>query len=282
MAYEALQLQQPMQSYGTGRAHILAVASGKGGVGKTHIAANLAICMAASGKKTLLLDGDLSLGNLDIVMDLNSKYNISHLISGRKNIDEIIHTGPAGLGVICGTSGLEQLANMTEFERQGLIQQLSRLQANNDVIVIDTAAGISKQVVSFCLAADHVLVITTPEAAAMADAYAMIKVLAGNDFNERISLIVNMAETVAEGRKTCRQIANVAKRFLNTTVYSAGILLRDERVTSAAKLRKPVVLAYPRAEITVSLSALAAKLSSSQGIASASDSFFEKVVNWFF
>jgi flagellar biosynthesis protein FlhG len=282
MGYEALQLQQTVQHCGQHRAHVLAIASGKGGVGKTHIAANLAICMAASGKKTLLLDGDMSLGNLDIILDLDSKYNISHLISGRKNIEEIINVGPHGLEVICGTSGLEQLANMTEFERQRLTQQLSGLQETSDIIIIDTAAGISKQVVSFCLAADHMLVVTTPEAAAMTDAYAMIKVLVGNGFSERISLIVNMAETIAEGRKTYQQIANVARRFLNTSICNGGILLKDDKMATAARMRKPVVLAFPRADITASIASLAAKLSKSQSMVSANDGFFEKVVNWFF
>jgi len=282
MGYEALQLQQTTQSCGSRRAHVLAIASGKGGVGKTHIAANLAICLAASGKKVLLLDGDMSLGNLDIILDLDNKYNISHLISGRKTIEEIINVGPHGLEVICGTSGLEQLANMTEFERQRLTQQLSSLQETNDIIVIDTAAGISKQVVSFCLAADHMLVVTTPEAAAMTDAYAMIKVLVGNGFSERISLIVNMAETIAEGRKTYQQIANVARRFLNTSISNGGTLLKDDKVTTAARLRKPVVLAYPRADFTASIATIAAKLSKSQNTISAGDGFFEKVINWFF
>jgi flagellar biosynthesis protein FlhG len=282
MGYEALQLQQMAQSCGTRRAHVLAVASGKGGVGKTHIAANMAICLAASGKKVLLLDGDMSLGNLDIILDLDHKYNISHLISGRKTVEEIINVGPHGLEVICGTSGLEHLANMTEFDRQRLTQQLSRLQETSDIIVIDTAAGISKQVVSFCLAADHMLVVTTPEAAAMTDAYAMIKVLVGNGFSERISLIVNMAESIAEGRKTYQQIANVARRFLNVNISNAGILLRDDKMTTAARMRKPVVLAFPRADITTSIANLAAKLNKSTVACGEQNGFFERVINWFF
>ena len=284
MPQEALQLQQATGSYGKVGASILAVASGKGGVGKTHIAANLGICMAASGKKVLLMDGDFSLGNLDIILDLNNKYNISHLISGRKNIEEIIHVGPEGLEVICGTSGLEHMANMTEFERHRLLQQLSILQENNNVIIIDTAAGISKQVVGFCLAVDNVLVVTTPEATAMTDAYAMIKVLIGNGFNQRISLLVNMTENLAEGRKTYQQIANVARRFLNANIYNAGILPRDERVMSAAKLRRPVVTAFPRSDITALITSIAAKLSNSQSkhLGSNGNGFFEKVVNWLF
>lgn len=263
-------------------AKVLAITSGKGGVGKTNIAVNLGICMAASRKKVLLVDADLSLSNLDVIMNFNSKYNISHLLKGQKSIEEIIHTGPEGMEIICGVSGLEEFANISKFQRQRLLSELSKLQNNTDTIIIDTAAGISKSVIGFCLAADHVLVVTTPEATAMTDAYATIKVLVGNKFTNRISLIVNMAETVEEGKKTYLQIANVVRQFLNTHVYNAGVLLRDERVISAVRLRKPVVLTYPKAKITSSLVALAAKLSSNSITQPNNEGFFRKVVDWFF
>ena len=281
MQNEALYLQQMMESHGR-PANVLAITSGKGGVGKTNIAANLAICLAASRKKVLLVDADLSLGNLDVVMNINSKYNISHLINGQKSIKETIHVGLVGVEVICGASGLEELANINEFQRQRLLKELSRLQSDSDVIVIDTAAGISKSVLGFCLAADHVLVVTTPEATAMTDAYAMIKVLVGNRFDGRVSLIVNMAETITEGKKTYQKIANVARHFLNVQVYDTGVLAKDKRLTYAVRLRKPVVLAYPKSQIASSLVALAAKLSNGLAARRDDEGFFKKVVNWFF
>jgi len=281
MANEMLYLQRVMENCRR-PAKVLAITSGKGGVGKTNIAANLAICLAASGKKVLLVDTDISLGNLDIVMGVHSKYNVSHLLSGRKSIEEIIYTGPEGLEVIFGASGLEDLANIDEFRRHRLLGELSRLQSDFDVIVIDTAAGISRLVVGFCLAADHVLVATTPEAPAMTDAYAMIKMLVGNGLAGQISLIVNMALTVTEGKKTYRQISNVARQFLNTHVYYAGVLLKDERLSFAVRQRKPVVLAYPKARISSSLVALAAKLGNGLAAAPAEEGFFKKVVDLFF
>jgi flagellar biosynthesis protein FlhG len=281
MENETLYLQQMMDSYKR-PANVLAITSGKGGVGKTNIAANLAICLAASNKKVLLVDADFSLSNLDVVMNVNSKYNISHMINNGKSIEEIIHTSPEGIEIICGASGLEELANINEFQRHRLLKELSRLQNENDMIIIDTAAGISRSVVGLCLSADHVLVVTTPESTAMTDAYAMIKVIIGNNFTGQVSLIVNMAQTIAEGKKTYQKIANVADRFLNTHVYYAGVLVKDERLSLAVKLRKPVVLAYPKSQITSSLVALAAKLSNSVAAKPDDNGFFKKVVNWFF
>ena len=281
MTNETLYLQQIMESHKR-PASVLAITSGKGGVGKTNITANLGICLAASGKKVLLVDADFSLGNLDIVMNVNNRYNISHLIYDGKSVEEIIHTGPEGIEMICGASGLEELADLNEFQRRRLLKELSKLQNDNDVIIIDTAAGISKSVVGFCLSANNVLVVTTPEATAMTDAYAMIKVLVGNRFTGHISLIVNMAQSIAEGKKTYQKIANVAGRFLNAHVYNAGILLKDERLSCSVRLRKPVVLAHPKSQITSSLAALAAKLSNSESSELGDEGFFKKVVNWFF
>ncbi len=278
---ESLYLQQVMGSCRR-TAKVLAITSGKGGVGKTNISANLAICLAASQKKVLLVDTDLSLGNLDIVMGVRGKYNISHLLNGRKSIEEIIYNGPEGLEIIYGASGLEDLANIDEFRRHRLLGELSRLQGDFDAMVIDTAAGISRLVIGFCLAADHVLIVTTPEAPAMTDAYAVIKTLVGNGLTGQISLIVNMAATITEGKKTYRQIANVAEQFLNTHIYYAGVLLKDERLSSAVRLRKPVVLAYPKARISSSLMALAAKLGNGLAAAPAQEGFFKKVVDLFF
>ena len=281
MRNETLYLQQMMESH-KHPASVLAITSGKGGVGKTNIAANLGICLAASGKKVVLVDADFSLGNLDIIMNVDNKYNISHMINEGKSIKEIIHTGPEGVEMICGASGLEELSEINEFQRQRLLQELSKLQNENDVIIIDTAAGISRSVIGFCLFADHALVVTTPEATAMTDAYAMIKVLVGNKFTGHISLIVNMASSMAEGKKTYQKIANVAGRFLNTHVYNAGVLLKDERLNLAVRHRKPVVLAHPKSQITSSLAALAAKLSNSESSQLDGEGFFKKVVNWFF
>lgn len=261
---------------------VLAITSGKGGVGKTNIATSLALCMAAENERVILLDADLGLGNLDVLMNLNSRYNLSHVVAGRRRLEEIVQIGPGGIEVICGGSGVESLANLNSFQRQRLIEEMDQLQAHSDVLIIDTGAGIHSSVIGFCLAADHTLVVTTPEPTAMTDAYAMIKVLASKNYAGRISLLVNMAQNPAEGKKIFRQIADVAGRFLNIPVYEAGVLCKDDALLQAVRKREPVVQAFPKAPVSRSLAAIANRLTQGTARRTGTDGFFRKVVNWFF
>ena len=264
------------------RAKVIAVASGKGGVGKTNISTNLSICLASAGKKTLLIDADFSLGNVDVLLNINSKYNFSHVMNGLKTIEQIKYIGPMGVEIICGTCGLERLADMSQFERQRVIHQLQTLQKDADYIIIDAAAGIGKSVSSLCLASDQVLVITTPEPTAITDAYALIKIMSGNNYKGTISLIVNMADSIAQGKKIFQQIAKVARRFLNVNIHEAAILLNDDKVKLAVKTRKAAVLAYPRAQISLSITALSVKLSTGSPVNNSKNGFFRKVADLFF
>lgn len=264
------------------KAVVLTITSGKGGVGKTSVAANLSICLAAAGKRVLLMDGDLGLGNLDVMMNLKGRWNLGHVVSGRKSLDEVIELGPCGVEVICGAPSSEDSANISHFQRESLIAELDKLQHRSDIIMIDTGAGIHAQVVTFCLAADHTLVVTTPEPTAMTDAYAMIKILAARTYTGRISLLVNMADTLLEGRKTYRQISEAASRFLNTAVYDAGVLCRDDLVGKAVRQRQPVVLAYPHATITDHFATIGARIGNVCRKSGEKPGFFQKVANWLF
>lgn len=274
-------LQKSKENPSSG-AMIIAITSGKGGVGKTNIATNLSLCMAADNQRVVLMDADLGLGNLDVLMNLNSRYNLSHVVAGKRTLQEITQIGPNGVEVICGGSGIESLANLSTFQRQRLIEELDGLQERSDVIVIDTGAGIHSTVIGFCLAADHTLVVTTPEPTAMTDAYAMIKVLASKGYTGRISLLVNMAQSLAEGKKIFRQIADVASRFLNTPVYEAGVLCRDEALPQAVRKREPVTSAFPKAGISRTLTAISRRLTKGSIHRAGNEGFFRKVVNWFF
>ena len=275
------QLRQAMHNLPQ-KAQVIAVTSGKGGVGKTNISVNLALCLAASEKKVLLMDTDFSLGNVDVLLNINSKYNISHVLNGQKSIEEVLHTGVEGLDMLLGGSGLEDLADLSNFQRERLLSELEALHDSNDVIIIDTAAGITKTVIGFCLASDQVLVVTTPQASSITDAYAVIKILAKHGFKGRISLVVNMAETINEGRSTYQQISRVASQFLNIEVYNAAILLKDEFLNRAINLRKPVVHAFPNSRISRSLMCLSKKIGVQNRVSEDNSGFLKKVVNWFF
>ena len=278
---EATHLGQ-MMSDESSRAKVLAITSGKGGVGKSNIAANLAVCLAASNKKVTLLDADMGMGNLDIIMNVDSRLSIADAIDGDMDLEDVIQEGAGGVDLICGGSGLEKLAHLNKFQQERLLSDLDRLAANSDVIVIDTAAGIGRGVTSFCQAADHVLVIATPEPTAMTDAYAMIKVLASKSYSGRISVLINMADSPEEGKRIYRQIAEVASRFLNVAVYEAGVICKCDKLTNAVRMRTPVVLAYPRAKITASLVMVAARILRKQNVNSGKEGFFKKVMNLFF
>ncbi len=261
-------------------ATVIAVASGKGGVGKTNISANLAICLAAMGKKVAVFDADIGLANLDVIMGVTVKYNLSHFLKGRKSIDEICTSTSSGVDVICGVAGAGGIAEMDEFKKQRLMCELESLAENYDVIIVDTAAGIGKTVMAFCQAADHALLVTTPEPTAITDVYVLIKAMTLKGYENKISLLVNMADSINEGRKVYRQVAAAAEQFLNVRISNAGILVRDSHVTEAVKKRVPLVLAFPKCGATQSLLTMAARLSRTP--VAQSKGFFRKVVNWFF
>ncbi|MBN1436451.1 MAG: MinD/ParA family protein [Sedimentisphaerales bacterium] len=263
-------------------ARVVAVTSGKGGVGKTNVAANLAICLAAANRDVILVDADLGLANLDVVLNLNPRHNLSDVICGSRRMDEIIRSGPGGIRIVCGASGLSQLADLNEFQRQRVIQEISTLEHQADVIVIDTGAGISRDVCAFCEAADHTVVVTTPDPTSITDAYAMIKRITRANTGSKISLLVNVVESRGEAKKVFQRLNATSQKFLDVPLYDAGYVLRDEHVVQAVRRREPVVLAYPRCQASYCMLALAGKLGRAGQAAAAQEGFFRKVVNWFF
>ncbi len=263
-------------------ATVIAVTSGKGGVGKTNITANLAVCLAASNKKVLLLDADLGLGNLDILMNVNSRYNLWHVANGEKSLEEVVQPAPGGVEIICGASGIEEMANLGSFQRERLFENLRQLTEKYDYILIDTSAGINQSVVGFCNSSDQVLVVMTPEPCSMTDGYAMIKVMSSQNYEGKISVIVNMASNISEGKKIYRQVSDVSKRFLDTPVYDAGTICSDEKLSACVRTREPVVLAQPKSSVSTSIMSIAARLSKGCIAKSNSEGFLQKVVNWFF
>lgn len=267
---------------GSRQTRVLAVASGKGGVGKTNISANLAICLAAAGKRVAVFDADFGLANLDIVLGVNSKYNLSHFVKGCRNLEEICQPVCSGVDIVGGVAGIEELIGMSDFVRERIIRAMEVLSDNYDVVIVDTAAGIDKTVQAFCMASDHTVLVTTPEPAAITDVYALLKTLAIKQYDGRLGLLVNMAENIDEGKKVYRQISQAASQFLNVRLHYAGVIVRDEHVGLAVRKRQPVMLEYPRCNAAEALMMVAARLSRVPVSNASGQSFFRKVVNWFF
>lgn len=263
------------------KAMVLAIASGKGGVGKTNITANLAICLAATGKKVAVLDADFGLANLDIVFGVSSKYNLSHFIKGSKTLEEIAQPACDGVDIYCGIAGVEQLAQMTDFARERIVAALDGLADNYDIVLIDTAAGLGKSVLGFCLACEQMIFVGTPDPAAITDVYMLMKAMTIHKYKGRMSLLMNMVQSDSQGKKVYKQIASAAAQFLNVRLNLAGVMYRDMNVVSSVQKREPFVLACPKTSATKSLMSVAAKISRVP-MSSSENGFFRKVVNWFF
>ena len=262
------------------RASVIAVTSGKGGVGKSNIAVNLAIQFAGAGKDVVLLDADLGLANADVLCNMDLPYNLSHVIARKKELREVMVKAPGGFRLIGGASGLARMADLSDFDRQRLVDSLVEVEYQTDVILIDTGAGISPNVLSFTRAADHVLVVTTPEPTAITDAYAVVKVVSRDGAERRISLLVNQARSVGEARVVYERIAKVARQFLGISVFDAGFVMLDEAVCVAVRRRLPFVMASPRCAASLGIAQLAVRLQDGVAVNLDSGGFFHRISRW--
>ncbi len=263
------------------RATVIAITSGKGGVGKSNISVNLAIKMSEAGKQVVLLDADLGLANADVLCNIDLPCNLSHVIARKKDLRDVMVRGPGGFSLIGGASGLARMADLTDGDRQRLVAALDELEEKFDVILIDTGAGISPNVLSFTRAADHVLVVTTPEPTAITDAYAVIKVLSRDGLERRVSLLVNQVRSINEAKLVHDRIAKVARQFLGITVYDAGHVMLDEQVSLSVRKRVPFLINSPRCSASTCVAHLAIRLE--QGVAAGlyEGGFFDRLGRWF-
>ncbi len=236
---------------------VMAVTSGKGGVGKTNVSVNLSIALAARGRKVMLMDADLGMANVDVLLGLHPVRNLSHVLSGECTLDEVLLVGPGGVLVVPAASGISKMVDLSEAEHAGLIRAFSDLGQRVDVLVIDTAAGIAPGVVSFCKAAQEVLVVVCDEPASITDAYAMIKLLSREHGISRFHILANMTQSSQEGRELFEKLSRVTNRFLDVTLDYMGALLFDECVRKAVQKQKPVIEAYPRSRSAIAFKNLA-------------------------
>lgn len=223
----------------------VAVTGGKGGVGKTNLAVGLALHAASQDQKTILIDGDLGLANVDIILDLDPGDNLASLLLQETDLDSMLVEVAFGLRVLPGASGLTHMADLDPVALRRLIAGIEQLDRYGDLVLVDTGAGVSRSVIDFCEMCGEVLVVTTPEPTSIRDAYALIKVLQAGGRRLKISLVVNMAESVFEAKETARRIAEVASRYLGTEIAQAGFVLRDEAVRHAVRERQPFSLTSP-------------------------------------
>ena len=280
MIDQATQLRSLLREHRRPRASVIAITSGKGGVGKSNIAVNLSIKLASAGKNVVLLDADLGLANADVLCSIDLPYNLSHVIARKKELHEVMVTAPGGFKLIGGASGLARMADLTDFDRRRIVEALAALEHSADTIIIDTGAGISPNVLSFTRTADHVLVVTTPEPTAITDAYAVIKVISKDGLDRRISLLVNQVRNATEARQVHERVAKVAKNFLGVNVLEAGHMVADDHVRRAVLQRMPFLLCSPKCGASFCITQLAMRFE--QGISPAADGgFFNRMSKWF-
>ena len=227
---------------------VIAITSGKGGVGKTNIVASLAVALSKLGQKVLILDADLGLANIDIIFGVRPEYNISHVISGEKSLAEIILEVRPQVRIIPAGSGFENLTALTEGQKLHLLSEFEALDGEADFVLIDTGAGISSNVLYFNLAADECVVIATHEPTSITDAYAMMKVMSISHGMRRYKLLVNMVKDESEAKQVYLALSQALDRFLKGSVLEyLGAIPQDEKLKSAVLNRKPVMEKYPEA-----------------------------------
>ncbi|AVX20751.1 flagellar biosynthesis protein FlhG [Carboxydocella sporoproducens DSM 16521] len=266
------------------RTRVIAVTSGKGGVGKTNFTINLALTLTKLGKKVLVFDADLGLANVDVVLGVTPKYTLYNLIKDEMNIRDIITTGPGGLGIIAGGSGIQELANISRKKLNTFIKSLQELEGMADILLIDTGAGLNRNVLAFVQAADEVIVVCTPEPTSITDAYGLIKALHSKKPDARISLVVNRVENMEEGKNTANKLTMVSQRFLKLNLEQLGFIWDDLHVSKAVKYQEPFVLKYPNCLASTCMKGIADKLLTGQDTQKPPGgvkSFFNKIIGFF-
>jgi len=232
----------------------IAVTGGKGGVGKTNVAANLAVICADMGKRTLLLDADLGLANVDLILGLQPQHTLADVINGHCAIEDILLEGPGGVLVVPAASGHSQMAALQPRQHAGLVHLISELEQDVDVMVIDTAPGISDSVLTFCQAAQDTLLLVCDEPTALADAYALIKILVRERGVGRIHVIASRVRDAIDGHMLYVKLLRVCDRFLaDVALNYLGYVPQDDWLRLSVKRRQPVVKLYPRAPSTKAL-----------------------------
>ena len=229
------------------KTRIITVTSGKGGVGKTNVSVNLALAYARTGRKVIVMDADLGLANVNVMLNMIPKFNLYHVIRKQKTMKEVMVETEYGISIVAGASGFSKIANLSDAERQYFIDELNTL-SSADIVIIDTSAGVSSNVLDFVAAADDSVIITTPEPTAITDAYGIIKIIATeiNSLNMGLKLVVNRVKNAAEAGKIADRMINITSQFLNLKLEYLGFIYDDTAVTQAVLRQRPFMVVDPK------------------------------------
>jgi flagellar biosynthesis protein FlhG len=243
---------------------VYSITSGKGGVGKTAVTANIAVSLAKLGKKVLILDADLGLANIDVVFGLAPKFNLNHFFSGEQDLGSILVEGPNGVKILPAGSGVQNFTRLDSQQKQKLLDGLDLMHNDFDFVLIDTEAGISENVTYFNTAAQEILVVTTPDPTAITDAYALMKLLSTQYHEKRFNLVVNMIQSDEEALDVYRKLTMVSNRYLDISIEFLGSIPADRQMIDAIRKQRVIVDLYPASRITTAFTLLASTLCSEQ------------------
>ncbi len=238
---------------------VISITGGKGGVGKTNVSLNLAMAMAQLGKKVLVLDADLGLANCDVMLGLRVEKNLSHVLSGECELDDVIIDGPFGIKIVPATSGSQNMTELSPVEHAGLIRAFSELRTPVDVLMVDTAAGISDMVLSFSRASQDVVVVVCDEPSSITDAYALMKILSRDHGVEKFKIVANMVRNLKEGQELFAKLSRVTDRFLDVNLELVATIPYDENVRKAARKQKAFIDVFPKSPASMAVKGLALK-----------------------
>ena len=238
---------------------VISVTSGKGGVGKSNVAVNLAVMLAQSGERVMVMDADMGLANIDVLLGLSPKQNLSHVIHGECMLEDTIIEGPCGIKIIPASSGVASMSDLTPAENAGIIRSFSELTVPVDTLIIDTAAGLSDSVVSYTRASREVIIVVCDEPASITDAYAMIKVLNRDYGMQRFHVLANQAQDIQQGRQLYNKLAKVSEKYLDVALNFLGTIPYDDSLKKAVQKQKSVVEAFPRSPASMAFRQIAKK-----------------------